>query len=71
MHPATAPPARGVDRHDSSITGADRATLVPAAGRGRDIDTAFALHATVRAGRVTRYHLHEDTYAVAEAHSGD
>ncbi|MGO4748106.1 hypothetical protein AB4212_05610 [Streptomyces sp. 2MCAF27] len=24
---------------------------------GRDIDTAFALHTTVREGRITRYHL--------------
>ncbi|MFF7640178.1 nuclear transport factor 2 family protein [Streptomyces canus] len=35
---------------------------------GRDIDTAFALHATVRDGRITRYHLYEDTYAVANAY---
>ncbi|WP_327690578.1 MULTISPECIES: nuclear transport factor 2 family protein [unclassified Streptomyces] len=34
---------------------------------GRDIDTAFALHTTVRDGRITRYHLYEDTYAVAKA----
>lgn len=27
---------------------------------GRDIDTAFALHATVEGGRITRYHLYED-----------
>ncbi|MER6446424.1 hypothetical protein DEJ51_03200 [Streptomyces venezuelae] len=38
---------------------------------GRDIDTAFALHTTVRDGRITRYHLYEDTYAVAEAYFGD
>ncbi|WP_030762230.1 MULTISPECIES: nuclear transport factor 2 family protein [unclassified Streptomyces] len=38
---------------------------------GRDIDTAFALHATVRDGRITRYHLYEDTYAVAKAYFGD
>ncbi|WP_406365081.1 nuclear transport factor 2 family protein [Streptomyces sp. NBC_01546] len=37
---------------------------------GRDIDTAFALHTTVRDGRITRYHLYED-YAVAEAYFGD
>ncbi|MCX5064172.1 nuclear transport factor 2 family protein [Streptomyces sp. NBC_00452] len=36
---------------------------------GRDIDTAFALHTTVRDGRITRYHLYEDTYAVAKAYS--
>ncbi|WP_405629249.1 nuclear transport factor 2 family protein [Streptomyces sp. NBC_00016] len=35
---------------------------------GRDIDTAFALHTTVQHGRITRYHLYEDTYAVAEAY---
>ncbi|MFI1582840.1 nuclear transport factor 2 family protein [Embleya sp. NPDC020630] len=35
---------------------------------GRDIDTAFALHTTVRDGRITRYHLYEDTYAVARAY---
>ncbi|WP_405966246.1 nuclear transport factor 2 family protein [Streptomyces sp. NBC_00015] len=34
---------------------------------GRDIDTAFALHATVQDGLITRYHLYEDTYAVAKA----
>jgi len=38
---------------------------------GRDIDTAFALHITVRAGRITRYHLYEDTLAVAEAYFGE
>ncbi|WP_425839779.1 nuclear transport factor 2 family protein [Streptomyces fractus] len=38
---------------------------------GRDIDTAFALHATVRDGRITRYHLYEDSYAVARAYFGD
>ncbi|MGY4393508.1 nuclear transport factor 2 family protein [Streptomyces sp. TE12347] len=38
---------------------------------GRDIDTAFALHATVRDGRITRYHLYGDTYAVAQAYSGN
>jgi len=37
---------------------------------GRDIDTAFALHMTVRDGRITRYHLYEDTNAVAEAYFG-
>lgn len=35
---------------------------------GRYIDTAFALHTTVRDGRITRYHLYEDTYAVAKAY---
>ncbi|MFF4259589.1 nuclear transport factor 2 family protein [Streptomyces sp. NPDC001663] len=34
---------------------------------GREIDTAFALHTTVRDGRITRYHLYEDSYAVAKA----
>ncbi|TQJ46375.1 hypothetical protein FBY34_5758 [Streptomyces sp. SLBN-115] len=38
---------------------------------GRDIDTAFALHATVRDGLITRYHLYEDTYAVAKAYFDD
>ena len=38
---------------------------------GRDIDTAFALHATVRDGRITRYHLYEDSYAVAKAYFAD
>lgn len=37
---------------------------------GRDIDTAFALHTTVQDGRITRYHLYEDTYAVAKASLG-
>ncbi|MEU8139611.1 nuclear transport factor 2 family protein [Streptodolium elevatio] len=36
---------------------------------GRDIDTAFALHTTVEDGRITRYHLYEDTYAVARAYN--
>ncbi|MEV6005683.1 nuclear transport factor 2 family protein [Streptomyces sp. NPDC051976] len=35
---------------------------------GRDIDTAFALHTTVHDGKITRYHLYEDTYAVARAY---
>lgn len=38
---------------------------------GRTIDTAFALHTTVREGRITRYHLYEDTNAVAEAYFGE
>jgi len=38
---------------------------------GRDIDTAFALHTTVRDGRITRYHLYEDSYAVARAYFDD
>ncbi|WP_062648100.1 nuclear transport factor 2 family protein [Streptomyces maremycinicus] len=38
---------------------------------GRDIDTAFALHTTVQHGRITRYHLYEDTYAVARACSDE
>lgn len=38
---------------------------------GREIDTAFALHTTVRDGRITRYHLYEDSYAVAKAYFGD
>lgn len=38
---------------------------------GRAIDTAFALHTTVQDGRITRYHLYEDTYAVAKAYYDD
>ena len=38
---------------------------------GRDIDTAFALHTTVQNGRITRYHLYEDTHAVARAYFDD
>lgn len=38
---------------------------------GRDIETPFALHTTVRDGRITRYHLYEDTYAVAKAYFDD
>lgn len=38
---------------------------------GRDIDTAFALHTTVQDGRITRYHLYEDSYAVAKAYFDD
>ncbi|MFF1695493.1 nuclear transport factor 2 family protein [Streptomyces sp. NPDC058257] len=38
---------------------------------GRNIDTAFALHTTVRDGQITRYHLYEDSYAVAKAYFGD
>lgn len=38
---------------------------------GRTIDTEFALHTTVRDGRITRYHLYEDTNAVARAYFDD
>lgn len=38
---------------------------------GRDIDTAFALHATVHDGQIIRYHLYEDSYAVARAYFDD
>ncbi|MFJ5264708.1 nuclear transport factor 2 family protein [Streptomyces sp. NPDC088387] len=35
---------------------------------GREIDTPFALHTTVQDGLITRYHLYEDSYAVAKAY---
>lgn len=34
---------------------------------GRAFHTAFALHLTVRGGRIVGLHLYEDTYAVARA----
>lgn len=32
---------------------------------------ARTVHTTVGDGRITRYHLYEDSYAVAKAHFGD
>ncbi|HTF53323.1 MAG TPA: nuclear transport factor 2 family protein [Pseudonocardia sp.] len=34
---------------------------------GRDIVTPFAIHLSVRDGKIHRYHLYEDSWAVAEA----
>jgi uncharacterized protein len=38
---------------------------------GRTMTTNFALHTTVKDQRITRYHLYEDTYAVAQAYFGE
>jgi ketosteroid isomerase-like protein len=38
---------------------------------GRTLKTNFALHATVKDQRITRYHLYEDSYAVAQAYFGE
>ena len=38
---------------------------------GRTLSTRFALHVTVDDQRITRYHLYEDSYAVAQAYFGD
>lgn len=34
---------------------------------GRDIDSRFVLHLSVRDGQISRYHLYEDSWAVAQA----
>lgn len=33
----------------------------------RDIDSRFVLHLSVRDGQISRYHLYEDSWAVAQA----
>lgn len=38
---------------------------------GRPFTTNFALHATVKDQRITRYHLYEDSFAVAQAYFGE
>ncbi|HEY1175301.1 MAG TPA: nuclear transport factor 2 family protein [Phytomonospora sp.] len=38
---------------------------------GKSFDSTFALRLTVTGGRVTRYHMHEDSYAVHLAFGGD
>ncbi|MEV7973959.1 nuclear transport factor 2 family protein [Cellulomonas sp. NPDC089187] len=34
---------------------------------GRSFDNPFAIHVTVQDGKVVRYHMHEESYAIAEA----
>jgi ketosteroid isomerase-like protein len=34
---------------------------------GRDIVRPFAIHLCVRDGKIIRYHMYEDSWAVAEA----
>ena len=38
---------------------------------GRIFESTFALRLTVSDGRVTRYHMHEDSYAIHLAFGGD
>lgn len=38
---------------------------------GKSFESTFALRLTVTDGRVTRYHMHEDSYAIHLAFGGD
>ncbi|MHA6619128.1 nuclear transport factor 2 family protein [Pseudonocardia sp. DLS-67] len=53
-----------VDGADAVVLGEIAHTAKPT---GRSYVAAFALHVTVVAGRVTRYHVYEDSLAVARA----
>lgn len=53
-----------VDGEDAVVVGTLRNT---ARATGRSYQAAFALHLTVRDGRITRHHVYEDSLAVADA----
>jgi ketosteroid isomerase-like protein len=52
------------DEEDAMVLG-DLVSTVRATGR--DIVTRFVIHLSVRDGKFTRYHLYEDSWAVAQA----
>jgi ketosteroid isomerase-like protein len=56
-----------VDGPEAVVTGASSQRVRPT---GRWFSTAFALHITVQDGLLTRYHVYEDSLAVAEAFGG-
>ncbi|GAB2874643.1 nuclear transport factor 2 family protein [Streptomyces mayteni] len=53
-----------VDGGDAVVTGEIRGTAKPT---GRPYRSRFAIHLTVENGLVTRYHVYEDSLAVAQA----
>ncbi|TDC72222.1 nuclear transport factor 2 family protein [Streptomyces hainanensis] len=53
-----------VDGDDAVVTGEIRGTAKPT---GRPYRSRFAIHLTVADGLVTRYHVYEDSLAVAQA----
>ncbi|NMO17901.1 SnoaL-like domain-containing protein [Pyxidicoccus fallax] len=53
-----------VDGRDAVLLGRLHDTVK---ATGRPLTTAFAIHLTVEKGHITRYHLYEDSYAVARA----
>lgn len=53
-----------VDGHDAVVTGEIRQTARPT---GRAYRSWFALHLTVENGLITRFHVYEDSLAVARA----
>jgi uncharacterized protein len=53
-----------VDGDDAVVLGEIRQTARPT---GRAYVARFALHVTVERGRITRYHVYEDSLAVAQA----
>ncbi|MEV0821049.1 nuclear transport factor 2 family protein [Nonomuraea rubra] len=57
-----------VDGDDAVVLGEFTQTV---AATGRPYTSAFALRLTVTDGQISRYHIYEDSLAVARAHSGD
>ncbi|WP_460525132.1 nuclear transport factor 2 family protein [Flindersiella endophytica] len=53
-----------VDGDDAVVLGEIRQTARPT---GRAYSARFALHVTVESGRILRYHVYEDSLAVAQA----
>ncbi|MFH8464124.1 nuclear transport factor 2 family protein [Streptomyces sp. NPDC017991] len=53
-----------VDGADAVLTGRLSGTV---RATGKSFEGPFALHLTVRGGRITRHHLYEDGLAIAEA----
>lgn len=57
-----------VDGDDAVVLGEIRQTIRET---GRSYTARLALHLTVQAGLITRYHVYEDSLAVAQAFSAD
>ncbi|WP_043614235.1 nuclear transport factor 2 family protein [Nonomuraea candida] len=55
-----------VDGDDAVVLGEFTQTVT---ATGRPFTSAFALHLTVTDGQISRYHIYEDSLAVARAHS--
>ncbi|QIK63466.1 SnoaL-like domain-containing protein [Leucobacter viscericola] len=53
-----------VDGDQAVVTGHSRFRVV---ATGKSFENPFAIHFTVRDGQLTRYYMHEDSYAISEA----
>jgi ketosteroid isomerase-like protein len=56
-----------VDGEHAVVAGHSRLRVV---ATGKSFDNPFAIHFTVREGKLVGYHMHEDSYAISEAFLG-